>query len=76
MSDCIILSHRWPKKIREVLSKKLGRPVKDGYDACHTCDNGRCINPEHIYEGTRSQNLRDAHRRGQRTNYWGRNKGL
>lgn len=28
-------------------------------DICHTCDNGRCWNPEHLYAGTTSQNMRD-----------------
>lgn len=29
-------------------------------DVCHTCDQRRCINPEHLYLGTRTQNLVDA----------------
>lgn len=30
-----------------------------GMDVCHTCDVRRCCNPEHLWLGTRSQNLRD-----------------
>lgn len=28
--------------------------------ALHTCDNKACINPEHLYWGTQSQNIKDS----------------
>lgn len=49
---------------REALAARLGRPVAPGMDACHTCDNRACVNPEHIYEGTRKQNMADCTARG------------
>lgn len=32
--------------------------------ACHHCDNPPCCNPKHLYWGTRSENMKDAWRRG------------
>lgn len=31
---------------------------------CHSCDVKACFNPRHIFEGTNSDNLRDAVRKG------------
>ncbi len=32
----------------------------------HTCDNRRCVNPDHLYLGTQSDNLHDMWSRGRR----------
>lgn len=38
--------------------------IPDGMDVMHSCDNPRCINPDHLSAGTRNQNMADCHARG------------
>lgn len=40
---------------------------------CHTCDNRWCVNPDHLYIGTHSENNLDAYRRRKRKNIQGVN---
>jgi hypothetical protein len=50
--------------VRYVLGRKLGRPVRDGFFACHHCDRPRCLREDHLYEGTPKQNIADCIARG------------
>lgn len=42
---------------RVALSIKLGRPIREGMECCHHCHNTLCINPDHLSEGTHSENM-------------------
>lgn len=35
-------------------------PVPQGLWVCHKCDTPKCINPEHLFVGSASENRRDA----------------
>lgn len=42
----------------------LNRPLPDGHFVLHTCDNGLCVRPEHLFSGTQKDNMQDAVRKG------------
>lgn len=38
--------------------------IPPGLECCHTCNSRSCVKPEHMYAGTRSQNMHDSVRAG------------
>lgn len=51
---------------RFVLELALGRPIGEKLEACHQCDNPRCVRvgEGHIFEGTQKQNIQGCVARG------------
>lgn len=52
------------KAHRFSLSVRLGRDLLPGMQALHSCDNPPCVRPDHLREGTQSENVRDSLARG------------
>jgi hypothetical protein len=44
------------KAHRLILEIKLGRPIRPGYHALHTCDYTPCVHANHIIDGTHKEN--------------------
>lgn len=48
-----------------------GHPMDPSLDACHICDTPLCVNPNHIFPATPSENALDAKRKGRLVQPWG-----
>jgi len=41
-----------------------GADIPAGMDICHRCDNRCCVNPDHLFVGSRAVNMRDCVAKG------------
>lgn len=53
-------AHRW------IMSQTKGLDTQNPI-VMHTCDNPKCVNPEHLRNGTQLENQRDKWRKGRST---------
>lgn len=49
--------------------------IPEGMEVCHKCDNPCCVNPEHLFVGTRQDNIDDREAKGRNHPPKGSNNG-
>lgn len=53
-----------PVKAHRLAYELANGPIPDGLEVCHHCDTPLCVRPDHLFLGTRRENLGDAMRKG------------
>ncbi len=54
-------------KMNRIVFEMFCGEIPKGAHICHRCDNPRCVNPEHLFAGTVSDNMRDMVAKGRQS---------
>jgi hypothetical protein len=55
-------------RIHRYIYETLFGLIPKGMCVCHSCDNRKCINPEHLWLGTIADNNKDMYNKGRNSN--------
>lgn len=53
-----------PAKVHRVAYEHHKGQIPEGMDICHTCDTPACVEPSHLFAGTRADNMQDCRAKG------------
>ena len=57
---------RWVMSAHKLFYSAFKGDIPPGMLVCHSCDTPACVNPDHLFLGTDSDNQLDRHRKGRR----------
>lgn len=64
----VTIGNKRLKRRAHRVSWELSRgQIPDGLCVCHTCDNPRCVNIDHLFLGTQDDNIKDCAKKGRMT---------
>ena len=58
------LEKTWRLAHRMAFELHNKRPITSGLHLLHSCDNPKCVNPSHLFEGTNLDNINDKIQKG------------
>ena len=58
-------------KAHRTMYKEIYGNIPFGMFVCHTCDNPKCINPDHLWLGTPKENAHDRDKKGRHHKFVG-----
>ena len=76
----LIIGSRTEKTRKSVSAHRLSYEtfngkITDGMFVCHKCDNPSCVNPEHLFLGTRQDNVNDREAKNRNNHALGESVG-
>lgn len=61
------LDEQYAHRVSHTVFNRNGVPIPEGVFVCHHCDNRKCIEPEHLFEGSAKDNSQDMVAKGRAT---------